>query len=186
MSNSDMKVPSIEDMEAALREMAPIWDPQSRARASELGGKGYSPIEFLMALHWTIIFREFVPGMVFPPGTKDTIEDVREFIDRTDPKPFVFGVFDQVRIGKYTADFVLATKDCGGRSHFVVIECDGHDFHERTKEQAEHDKRRDREMQTLGYPVLRFAGSEIWRSPTAVAFTCLKQVVQTVLHRVAA
>ncbi len=45
-----------------------------------------------------------------------------------------------------------------------VIECDGHDFHERTKEQAQRDKKRDRELQAAGYKVFRFTGSEIWRS----------------------
>lgn len=49
------------------------------------------------------------------------------------------------------------------------VECDGHDFHERTKEQAERDKARDRDMQALGYRVARFTGSEIARSPESVA-----------------
>ena len=47
----------------------------------------------------------------------------------------------------------------------VVVECDGHDFHERTKEQARKDRRRDRELQAKGYLVLRYTGSEVWRDP---------------------
>lgn len=46
-----------------------------------------------------------------------------------------------------------------------VVEADGHDFHERTKEQAARDRQRDRDLQTAGYLVLRFTGSEIYRDP---------------------
>lgn len=45
----------------------------------------------------------------------------------------------------------------------VAIELDGHDFHERTREQAESDKSRDRLLQAKGWRVLRFTGSEIVR-----------------------
>lgn len=54
----------------------------------------------------------------------------------------------------------------------VDVECDGHDFHERTKEQAKSDKSRDRALQTAGWSVLRFTGSEIY----ADARGCLHQV----------
>jgi hypothetical protein len=47
----------------------------------------------------------------------------------------------------------------------VAVECDGHDFHERTKQQAERDKKRDRDLQSIGWRVLRFTGSEIVRDP---------------------
>ncbi len=69
-------------------------------------------------------------------------------------------VESQRKIGRYTVDF-LVTKFEGDQ---VIVECDGHDFHERTKEQAQHDKRRDRELQALGFKVYRFTGSEIWKS----------------------
>lgn len=48
---------------------------------------------------------------------------------------------------------------------YIDVECDGHDFHERTKEQAERDKERDRDLQGLGYRIARFTGSEIARDP---------------------
>jgi very-short-patch-repair endonuclease len=56
----------------------------------------------------------------------------------------------------------------------AVIECDGHDFHERTKEQARYDRRRDREVQGFGLPILRFTGSEIY----ADAVACGHQVLR--------
>lgn len=45
----------------------------------------------------------------------------------------------------------------------LIVECDGHDFHERTKEQAKKDRSRDREAQLEGATVFRFTGSEIYR-----------------------
>lgn len=50
----------------------------------------------------------------------------------------------------------------------IVVECDGHEFHEKTKEQAERDKSRDRALTTSGWRVLRFTGREIWRDPFVV------------------
>lgn len=45
---------------------------------------------------------------------------------------------------------------------FLVVELDGHDFHERTKEQAQRDKERDRNLTRAGYKVMRFTGSEVY------------------------
>lgn len=50
-----------------------------------------------------------------------------------------------------------------------VIECDGHDYHEKTKKQAKRDKERDRNMTQLGYTVIRFTGSEIFENPIVCA-----------------
>jgi very-short-patch-repair endonuclease len=66
-----------------------------------------------------------------------------------------------VGIGRYEADILLTEIHAPDRVK-LVVECDGHQFHERTKEQAAHDKRRDRELMALGFHVLRFTGSEVW------------------------
>lgn len=71
----------------------------------------------------------------------------------------------QVEIGPYRADFALFI---GRKREVVVIECDGHDYHERTKEQARRDRARDRWMTTSGFTVLRFTGSEIHNDTFAV------------------
>ena len=62
-----------------------------------------------------------------------------------------------------------------GRPGFAV-ELDGHDFHERTKEQARRDKRRDRDLVVLGWRVLRFTGSEVYKDPRR----CLIDVLQAI------
>lgn len=79
------------------------------------------------------------------------------------------GLTPQAVIGPYRVDFLLRLPVRGAQSVDVVIECDGHDFHERTKHQARRDKARDRYLESLGYRVVRFAGSEIWANPLRCA-----------------
>ncbi|WP_421662298.1 DUF559 domain-containing protein [Lysinibacillus telephonicus] len=43
-----------------------------------------------------------------------------------------------------------------------AVECDGHEFHEKTKEQVRSDRFRERCLMKEGYTVVRFAGSEIF------------------------
>lgn len=76
----------------------------------------------------------------------------------------------QFPIGKYKADIVImAALNAYNRCIKVAIECDGHDFHEKTKQQASKDKARDRYMQSKGWSVLRFTGSDIFKDPMACA-----------------
>lgn len=46
----------------------------------------------------------------------------------------------------------------------VCIYADGHTYHERTESQAQRDRNIDRELQRLGYKVLRYTGNEIRQS----------------------
>lgn len=86
-------------------------------------------------------------------------------------------LFAQVEIGRYRADFLLIahkqwapeTGDMRTAVLNLVIECDGHDHHDLTKEQARRDRQRDRWMQASGFKVLRFAGSEIFRDAEGCA-----------------
>jgi very-short-patch-repair endonuclease len=90
----------------------------------------------------------------------------------------------QAKLGKYRADFLitwhsrLAPRPGGPTfTRRIVVECDGHDFHERTKEQARRDKARDRTLQASGLVVMRFTGSEIWENP----FTCANEVLMSLV-----
>lgn len=79
-------------------------------------------------------------------------------------------IIPQHPVGPYRVDFgVLVTPIAPGPQIKIAVECDGHDFHERTKEQASRDKNRDRVLASLGFHVLRFTGSEIWRDARACA-----------------
>lgn len=77
----------------------------------------------------------------------------------------------QVNIGPYRVDFLVVKN-----KRKLIVECDGHDWHEKTKEQAARDKKRDRYFVKNGYRVIRFTGSEIWNKPHEV----LKEVLQIV------
>jgi very-short-patch-repair endonuclease len=83
-------------------------------------------------------------------------------------------IHPQFPIGKYTADFFVEVVDWRQTHVMGVIECDGHDYHERTKQQAQHDKARDRYFQSLGLIVLRYTGSEIHKNPMKAAYSAME------------
>jgi len=73
-------------------------------------------------------------------------------------------VSPQITIGPYRVDFLFAMYcSVNEPMNLVAVECDGHDFHEKTKEQAARDKARDRDLTMRGIQVFRYTGSEIWR-----------------------
>lgn len=84
----------------------------------------------------------------------------------------------QVQTAGWRVDFVIYfpaySLDDPCRLRRLLIECDGHDFHERTKEQAARDRARDRLAQYGGDPIFRFTGSEIWNAP----YDCADEVLQ--------
>ncbi len=79
----------------------------------------------------------------------------------------------QPEYDRYRADFGISTwvhPENGAPPFIVIVEVDGHDFHERTKEQARHDKSRDRFMTATEARVFRFTGSEVYHDAEACAF----------------
>jgi very-short-patch-repair endonuclease len=76
---------------------------------------------------------------------------------------------------KYRVDFLIVIVTPNKPLEFVV-ECDGHDFHEKTKEQAKRDKSRDRDLLKRYSAVLRFTGSEINNDP----FGCANEVIDII------
>lgn len=85
--------------------------------------------------------------------------------------PLSWTIQAQVPVGQYRVDFMVSFS-VGGVTERVVVECDGHDFHEKTREQAERDKRRDRDIAAFGFQTLRFTGRELFRDP----FECADEV----------
>jgi very-short-patch-repair endonuclease len=67
----------------------------------------------------------------------------------------------QESLGGHTVDLYLI----GGDGGELAVELDGHDYHERTKEQAARDRKKDRDLLRSGVPVVRFTGSEVYRDP---------------------
>lgn len=94
---------------------------------------------------------------------------------RIHPNQIWTGIYPQSKVGPYTADFlVIMPTDHGPK--YLVIECDGHNYHERTKEQAAHDRKRDRWMASNGITVIRFTGSEIWEDPEG----CVEDIIEVI------
>jgi len=76
----------------------------------------------------------------------------------------------QHEIDCYRLDFILMWNG----TPVLAVECDGHEWHEKTKEQAARDKSRDRYVLCEhGLPTLRFTGSEIY----AAAEGCAEQAI---------
>lgn len=75
----------------------------------------------------------------------------------------------QVEIGKYRVDFELVNH----KNKKIVVECDGHEFHQKSKQQVEKDNQRERDLKKLGYEVVRFSGSEIFKD----AEKCVKDLL---------
>ena len=88
-------------------------------------------------------------------------------------------IIPQKRIGKYRADFLV---DVPGIVK-IVVEADGHDFHEKTKYQAQRDRKRDRDIQSYGYKVMRFTGSEIYANPRKCAWEVERMIVVECLDK---
>jgi very-short-patch-repair endonuclease len=86
----------------------------------------------------------------------------------------------QFQIERHRVDLALFVNIVANEEIKIVVECDGHDFHEKTKEQAARDKGRERDLQLAGWKVLRFTGSEIWRDHKACARCVAKSVTNEI------
>lgn len=83
----------------------------------------------------------------------------------------------------FRVDFELSPLPRGVGGYFDVpralhfgVELDGHAFHERTKEQARKDKERQRILQSAGWTLVRYTGSEVVRDPAAVAMDARRRL----------
>jgi very-short-patch-repair endonuclease len=132
------------------------WLPTIRAMCTEriemLAVKPESPIErdYLIGL---LVMSHVMPILSFDDGT------TAHYVHSA-PLPDI-KVELQKHLPPYRVDFFLTLSSKGEQIGTIVVECDGHDFHERTKHQAARDRSRDRALTLDGHMVLRFTGSEI-------------------------
>lgn len=105
-----------------------------------------SPIEEILGLELMLNFENYYGG--YEMGFEAIIVNKQHELD-------VNGII-------YRSDFCIAVMGRNKNMCFIV-ECDGHDFHEKTKEQVARDKKRDRDISSLGHIVIRFSGSEIYK-----------------------
>ncbi len=154
--------------DAKIRAIADDWAAQAREHFMvnyDLGkGSCESPIERVLfaALCCLTLRYEYEPDQPW-----DLSEHPYE--PSTNKKNGIW-LYHQAKILDYRVDFLLEVW-WKKQVQLIVIECDGHDFHERTKKQVAHDRSRDREMTMEGLKVLRFTGAEIWADAIMCADT---------------
>jgi hypothetical protein len=80
---------------------------------------------------------------------------------------------------RYRVDFAIHVwyKNQGGKT--FIIECDGYEFHQKTKEQVDRDNKRTRSLQKKGYEVIRFSGTEIYH----MTHKCALEVINIILSK---
>lgn len=97
----------------------------------------------------------------------------------------IMGIFKQEEIvcgeTKYRADFLIPVSNPKTNKEMLfVVECDGHEFHQKTKAQVERDNIRNRNMTSNGYIVIRFSGSEVFKN----SYKCAREVIDTIKSKV--
>lgn len=86
----------------------------------------------------------------------------------------------QYPVASYRVDFaveVSMTLNSKTMREWIAVECDGYDWHHKTREQVTRDKAREREIVAAGFKILRFSGTEIHRDCTDAAFQIHKLAV---------
>jgi very-short-patch-repair endonuclease len=146
-----------------IRDLQDELEARIRFRYDRLAGTATdSPIERLFRIAFEMGLGPCMPNLGQLVETPEAPEDA-------DLGGWDIGLWCQHRVLDWPVDFLVGTTDGNGKKRFAVIECDGHDFHERTKEQAKRDRSRDRRLQAAGYRVFRFTGSELYRNTLACA-----------------
>ncbi len=142
--------------------------------------RGDSPIEKLLyaALYAQL---QFNPGVIdgirhvdSPEKFNMLMEKGENFIINAQGFCYIW-VWPQAQLKDWRVDFLVSVWGCPEDSEddfkwrHLIVECDGHEYHERTKEQAARDRSRDRRAVLADAVVFRFTGSEIWRDPWGCA-----------------
>ena len=75
---------------------------------------------------------------------------------------------------KYYADFAIySTDEDSYYDSVLLVECDGQNFHEKTKAQIRRDNEREYDLRMSGYDILHFSGSQIYADP----FKCADEII---------
>ncbi|MNS55129.1 hypothetical protein D3C72_879550 [compost metagenome] len=111
-----------------------------------------SPIEQIFLMEWLFLRVNDRFGVRLIPQHKITVGDI-----------------------SYRVDFVVTKENSPIK---VAVELDGHDFHEKTREQVRKDKERERTIVRQGYTMLRFTGSEVVKDPRK----CVEEVADVLAN----
>lgn len=138
----------IEEMHAAVHEM-PI----------------HSPIEAVFLAWWDAIEHHEFGKSGVADGLSLTPQVVVSTPERMCRPDFIVWPKD--------VDLMFEGEAAGIRFQNIAIELDGHEFHERTKEQVTDRNQRDRSLQQAGWTVFHFSGSELVKDPER----CVREVL---------
>ena len=162
-----------QEFDEALENYVQGYFVQARDVFDTASRQCQSPLEKLLFAHLFFISNGWGCSYVMPTRLAGDTDVVTE-------------VIPQHPIGPYRADFAVVTRiakwflPTAPREIKIAVEVDGHDFHEKTKEQAARDKARDRYFAHEGWIVLRFTGSEVYRDPKA----CVGQIEDLVAKQI--
>lgn len=105
---------------------------------------------------------------------------------RTDNKKNIF-LFSQAPIKiedkRYVVDFLFEEDEFVNKFNTnkkIIIECDGYEFHQKTKEQVQHDNEREYKLKMAGYEVIRFSGSQIYNNPLKCAEDTYNYIMKSI------
>lgn len=127
------------------------------AAKHSLSAKTDSPIETILGAEIQVLMQETL-GESFSVGSTGKESD--------------FTLVPQYRVGRYRYDFAL----CVGGEAFVLIECDGKDYHS-SPEQISNDASKDKLALDRGIQMMRFSGSMINSSPAICAIRSAKALL---------
>ena len=74
-------------------------------------------------------------------------------------------------------DFTISRQ--GSQAKFV-LECDGYNFHRRTKEEFENELKRERELVLQGFTVVRYSATELFEDPWHCAFEVVDAISSSI------
>lgn len=72
----------------------------------------------------------------------------------------------QKTINNYRVDFLLCAPE---RNTYLIVECDGKDFHHKNHAQIKADRDRDRALEKDGFEIMRVPGTQIYNESISVA-----------------
>lgn len=146
-----------QELKKAINSLSPALEKQITELYKKAEPLLESPIERYL-LPWLIVqeYTHFKGGRryVLLPGEGNLLPERR------------IAIVPQFPIGKYRADFAIAARR-GGKTKFIIVECDGSEFHK--------DIARDawRDVDILKYPqvlaICRISGKRIFKNPAAAA-----------------
>lgn len=154
------------ELQAALEEAQEKFHDQIKVAFERGLSKCESPIEMAL-LPWLVAqeyrcFR-YSPTVLFP-GEQEQLPEA------------TVAIVPQLPIGRSRVDFALAARR-GGPVRFVIIECDGAEFHDSV---ADVKKDLNRDVKILANPrvleIVRLSGKEIMRSPRDAAWKTSREL----------